>query len=216
MTRVALVTGGSKNLGKHMAQGFIAAGAERVYINSRKADACEKTAAELGPKCIPLAMDVSSVENCKALAAALAEREPKLDILVNNAGAAWGEAFETFPEVGWDKVMDLNVKGPFFLTQALLPLIADGGRILNISSGLARFAAPGSSASETGRRWWPSAKARARRLARRSSSLQLRWSSPWMMAVVSWPLRSACQRGTSAMGISMSPPGYGSVLLPRS
>ena len=137
--RVALVTGGSKNLGRHMAEGFIAAGA-KVYINSRKADACEKTAAELGPNCIPLAMDVSSVEGCRALAAALAEREPKLDILVNNAGAAWGEAFETFPEVGWDKVMDLNVKGPFFLTQALYPLLkaaasqAQPAKVINIGS----------------------------------------------------------------------------------
>ncbi len=120
--RVALVTGGSKNLGKHMAEGFIAAGA-KVYISSRKADACEKTAAELGPNCIPLPQDVSTVAGCRALAAALAEREPKLDILVNNAGAAWGVPFEEFPEAGWDKVMDLNLKSPFFLTQALHPLL---------------------------------------------------------------------------------------------
>lgn len=137
--RVALVTGGSKNLGRHMAEGFIAAGA-KVYINSRKADACEKTAAELGPNCIPLPMDVSSVEGCKALAAALAERESKLDILVNNAGAAWGAPFEEFPEAGWDKVMDLNVKGPFFLTQAMYPLLkaaatkAHPAKVINIGS----------------------------------------------------------------------------------
>ena len=137
--RVALVTGGSKNLGRHMAEGFIAAGA-KVYINSRKADACEKTAAELGPNCIPLPMDVSSVAGCKALAAALAERESKLDILVNNAGAAWGAPFEEFPEAGWDKVMDLNVKGPFFLTQAMYPLLkaaatkAHPAKVINIGS----------------------------------------------------------------------------------
>jgi NAD(P)-dependent dehydrogenase (short-subunit alcohol dehydrogenase family) len=118
--RVALVTGGSKNLGRHIAEGFVAAGA-KVYISSRKADQCEKTAAELGPNCIPLPMDISSVAGCKALAEAFAAREGKLDILVNNAGAAWGEDFDTFPEVGWDKVMDLNVKSPFFLTQALHP-----------------------------------------------------------------------------------------------
>ncbi|RDV02993.1 SDR family NAD(P)-dependent oxidoreductase [Sphingorhabdus pulchriflava] len=137
--RVALVTGGSKNLGRHMAEGFIAAGA-KVYISSRKADACEATAAELGPNCIPLPMDVSSVEGCKALAAAFAERESKLDILVNNAGAAWGAPFEEFPEAGWDKVMDLNVKGPFFLTQALYPLLkaaatkAHPAKVINIGS----------------------------------------------------------------------------------
>jgi NAD(P)-dependent dehydrogenase (short-subunit alcohol dehydrogenase family) len=118
--RVALVTGGSKNLGKHMAEGFIAAGA-KVYISSRKADACEETAKELGPNCIALPMDVSSVAGCKALAEAFAAKEQKLDILVNNAGAAWRAPFAEFPEVGWDKVMDLNVKSPFFLTQALYP-----------------------------------------------------------------------------------------------
>jgi NAD(P)-dependent dehydrogenase (short-subunit alcohol dehydrogenase family) len=116
--RVALVTGGSKNLGKFIAQGFIAQGA-KVYISSRNVDQCNATAAELGPNCISLPMDVSTVDGCKALAAQLAEREEKLDILVNNAGAAWGETFESFPEKGWDKVMDLNVKSPFFLTQAL-------------------------------------------------------------------------------------------------
>ncbi len=116
--RVALITGGSKNLGRHLAEGFISAGA-KVYVSSRKADACEKTAAELGPNCIALPMDVSTVDGCRALAAAFAEREPKLDILVNNAGAAWGVPFEDFPESGWDKVMDLNLKSPFFLTQAM-------------------------------------------------------------------------------------------------
>ena len=116
--RVALITGGSKNIGKMIAQGFIAQGA-KVYISSRKAEACAETAAELGANCIALPMDVSSVAGCKALAAAFAEREDKLDILVNNAGAAWGAPFTEFPEVGWDKVMDLNIKSPFFLTQAL-------------------------------------------------------------------------------------------------
>ncbi|MGV3479342.1 MAG: SDR family oxidoreductase [Sphingobium sp.] len=116
--KVALVTGGSRNIGKWIAEGFIAQGA-KVYISSRKADACAEAAEELGPNCIALPQDVSTVEGCKALAAALTEREPKLDILVNNAGAAWGEPFEVFPESGWDKVMDLNLKSPFFLTQAL-------------------------------------------------------------------------------------------------
>ncbi|WP_414901566.1 SDR family oxidoreductase [Sphingomonas flavalba] len=137
--RVALVTGGSRNIGRWIAEGFIAQGA-KVYISSRKADACEATAAELGPNCIALPQDVSTVEGCKALAARLAGGEPRLDILVNNAGAAWGEPFESFPEAGWDKVMDLNLKSPFFLTQALYPQLkaaAAGGRpakVINISS----------------------------------------------------------------------------------
>jgi NAD(P)-dependent dehydrogenase (short-subunit alcohol dehydrogenase family) len=118
--RTALVTGGSRGIGRMIAKGFLSQGA-RVYISSRKAAACEETARELssvGP-CFPLPADVSTVEGARGLAAAYASREGSLDILVNNAGAAWGETFDTFPEKGWDKVMDLNLKSPFFLTQAL-------------------------------------------------------------------------------------------------
>ena len=119
--RVALVTGGSRGIGKMIAAGYLAQGA-KVYISSRKAAACDAAAAELcagGGTCISLPQDVSTVEGCKALAARFAEHEPKLDILVNNAGAAWGAAFDEFPESGWDKVLNLNLKSPFFLTQAL-------------------------------------------------------------------------------------------------
>ncbi len=116
--RVALVTGGSRGIGKMIAAGFIEQGA-KVYISSRKPGACDETAAELGPNCISLPQDVATVEGCKALAARFGEHEAKLDILVNNAGAAWGAPFDEFPESGWDKVMDLNLKSPFFLTQAL-------------------------------------------------------------------------------------------------
>ncbi len=136
--RVALVTGGSRGIGRMIAVGFLAQGA-KVYISSRKAPACEETAAELGENCIPLPQDVSSVDGCRALAASLAEREERLDILVNNAGAAWGSPFEEFPESGWDKVMDLNVKSPFFLTQALYPMLKAAGaerpaKVINIAS----------------------------------------------------------------------------------
>lgn len=137
--RVALVTGGSRGIGRMIAAGFVAQGA-KVYISSRKAEACFETAAELGEKCVALPQDVSTVAGCKALAAQFAEHEGKLDILVNNAGAAWGEPFEDFPEKGWDKVMDLNVKSPFFLTQAMFdPLKAAAsrerpGKVINITS----------------------------------------------------------------------------------
>ena len=119
--RTALITGGSRGIGKMIAKGFMAYGA-KVYISSRKPGACDETAAELsadGGTCISLPQDVSTVEGCKALAARYAEHESKLDILVNNAGAAWGAPFDEFPESGWDKVLDLNLKSPFFLTQAL-------------------------------------------------------------------------------------------------
>lgn len=137
--RVALVTGGSRNLGKTIAKAYIAQGA-KVYISSRKAADCEATAEELGPNCIALPQDLSSVEGTRALAKAISEREQKLDILVNNAGAAWGADFEDFPEAGWDKVMDLNLKSPFFLTQALYTLLKAAGasgapaKVINITS----------------------------------------------------------------------------------
>jgi NAD(P)-dependent dehydrogenase (short-subunit alcohol dehydrogenase family) len=138
--RTALVTGGSRGIGRMIALGFLTQGAT-VYISSRKADACDATARELsaiGP-CHSLPADVSTVEGARALAAAYTLREGALHILVNNAGAAWGESFDTFPEKGWDKVVDLNLKSPFFLTQALHEQLKSGARarpakVINIAS----------------------------------------------------------------------------------
>jgi NAD(P)-dependent dehydrogenase (short-subunit alcohol dehydrogenase family) len=122
--RTALITGGSRGIGRMIAAGFLASGA-KVYISARKAAACHETARALseefaGGVCVPLPADVSTVAGARALASAYAAHETSLDILVNNAGAAWGESFDTFPENGWDKVVDLNLKTPFFLTQALI------------------------------------------------------------------------------------------------
>ena len=72
-------------------------------------------------------IDISTVAGCDRLAGEFIKLEPKLDILVNNAGAAWGAEFDEFPENGWDKVMDLNVKSPFFLTKALAKPLTRGG-----------------------------------------------------------------------------------------
>ena len=139
--RVALVTGGSRGIGRMIAEGFLRQGAT-VYISARKAEACDATAAELsaiGP-CFSLPADVSKMSGIAALVAALQDREKKLDILVNNAGAAWGAPFDEFPEAGWDKVVDLNMKSPFFLTQALHGMLkagAAGGqlaKVINIAS----------------------------------------------------------------------------------
>jgi NAD(P)-dependent dehydrogenase (short-subunit alcohol dehydrogenase family) len=119
--RVALVTGGSRGIGRMMAHGLLAHGA-RVYISSRKAAACDETAQELSVHgvCLSLPADCSTAEGIHGLAQAYAARESRLDILINNAGAAWLAKFDEFPEKGWDKVMNLNVKTPFFLTQALI------------------------------------------------------------------------------------------------
>src|SRR6478752_352975 len=121
--RVALVTGGSRGIGKMIAAGFLSQGAAKVYITARKAGPCEATAKELtteyGGECIALPIDISTMAGIDMLAAEIKKREPKLDILINNAGTAWGADFDEFPESGWDKVMNLNVKTPFFLTKAL-------------------------------------------------------------------------------------------------
>jgi NAD(P)-dependent dehydrogenase (short-subunit alcohol dehydrogenase family) len=122
--RTALITGGSRGIGRMIAEGFLAQGA-KVYISARKAAACDQTAKELsalGP-CVSLPGDVSTLEGVHALVAAYAKHEDALDILVNNAGAAWGAPYDEFPESGWDKVVDLNMKAPFFLTQALTPML---------------------------------------------------------------------------------------------
>jgi 2-deoxy-D-gluconate 3-dehydrogenase len=139
--RVALVTGGSRGIGRMIAAGFLESGA-KVYISSRKAEACDATAAalsELG-ECVSVPMDVSTVAGCRSLAEEIARREGKLDVLVNNAGAAWAAGFDEFPEHGWDKVMNLNVKSPFFLTQALHATLkaavseARPAKVINIAS----------------------------------------------------------------------------------
>jgi NAD(P)-dependent dehydrogenase (short-subunit alcohol dehydrogenase family) len=139
--RTALVTGGSRGIGRMIASGFLAQGA-KVYISARKAEACNQAAAELskaGGECISIPADVSTVQGARALAEEIGKREPRLDILVNNAGAAWGAAFDEFPESGWDKVVDLNLKTPFFLTQALAGLLRAGAssrpaKVINIAS----------------------------------------------------------------------------------
>ena len=138
--RVALVTGGSRGIGRMIAEGFLSQGA-RVYITARKQAACDAAARELSAygECVSLPADVSTTEGIRSLVSRYSEHEGTLDVLVNNAGAAWGAAFDAFPEHGWDKVMDLNVKTPFFLTQALKPMLTrtpDQARakVINIAS----------------------------------------------------------------------------------
>ncbi len=138
--RTALITGGSRGIGRMIAEGFLRQGA-RVYITARKAAACEQTAKELSAlgHCVALPIDVSDIEGAKALLDAYAKHEKSLDILVNNAGAAWGAPFDEFPESGWDKVVDLNLKTPFFLTQTFAPLLREAAKkqpskVINVAS----------------------------------------------------------------------------------
>src|SRR2546430_9005665 len=126
--KVALVTGGSRGLGEMIARAYVENGA-KVYITARRADACEALAKELSQigECIAIPADLSRMEEIARLSSELHKREKRLDILVNNAGASWGATFAEFPENGWDKVMDLNVKSVFFLTQSLLDLLEAAG-----------------------------------------------------------------------------------------
>ena len=142
--KTALVTGGGSGIGVMIARGFAEAGV-KVYISSRKLDVITAVAEELSALpgsagCIAIQADLSKAEECERVAAELTEAEPKLDILVNNAGANWGEAYDTFPDAAWDRVLDLNVKGVFHLTRYLTPALAaaataeDPARVINIGS----------------------------------------------------------------------------------
>ena len=139
--KTALVTGGSRGIGLMMARAYVESGA-RVYVSSRKADVCQRVAEELSGvgECLAVPADLSTESECRRLAEVVASREDRLHILVNNAGATWGAPLAEFPAAAWDKVLDLNVKAPFFLTRALLPLLEAGAtpedpaRVINVGS----------------------------------------------------------------------------------
>ena len=136
----ALVTGGTRGIGLMMARGLLQAGA-RVVVSSRKTEACEQARADLSAfgDVRAIAADLSRHDECTRLAD-LVTADDDLHILVNNAGATWGEPIESFPDSAWDKVLDLNVKSPFWMVQALLPALRAAGtaedpaRVINIGS----------------------------------------------------------------------------------
>ncbi|WP_067650809.1 glucose 1-dehydrogenase [Nocardia harenae] len=137
--RTVLVTGGTKGIGEMIARGFHAAGA-RVLLSARNADECHALAAELGERAHAVPGDVATAAGCAALAAAAAEHVGHLDVLVNNAGTTWGAPLRSYPDSGWDKVLAVNLKGPFHLTVACLELLqrsataAAPARVINIGS----------------------------------------------------------------------------------
>jgi NAD(P)-dependent dehydrogenase (short-subunit alcohol dehydrogenase family) len=139
--KVAVITGGSRGIGKMIAEGFVANGV-RTYISSRKAEVCDEVAAELSTlgECVSLPADCSTEDGCRGLAEAVAERECEVHILVNNAGATWGVPLEEHDDASWDRVLDLNVKGVFHLTKFLLPQLRAAGnpddpaRVINVGS----------------------------------------------------------------------------------
>jgi NAD(P)-dependent dehydrogenase (short-subunit alcohol dehydrogenase family) len=139
--KTAVVTGGTRGIGFMMARGLLEAGA-RVYISSRKAEACAAAAQELGQhgSVVAIPANLSTEDECLRLAREVGEREQQLNVLVNNAGATWGAPLAEFPAAAWDKVVDLNLKAPFFLTRAFLPLLEAAGthddpaRVINVGS----------------------------------------------------------------------------------
>jgi NAD(P)-dependent dehydrogenase (short-subunit alcohol dehydrogenase family) len=137
----AIVTGGTRGIGYMIAEGLLNAGAE-VFISSRKAAACEQAAQTLGElgKVHAFARDLSQESECRLLVEDVEKYTDSIDILVNNAGASWGAPIADYPESGWDRVMDLNVKGLFNVTRFALPLLEkastddDPARVINIGS----------------------------------------------------------------------------------
>lgn len=139
--KVALVTGGTRGIGLMIARGLLQAGAS-VYVSSRKPEAGEAAVKELAEfgRAVSLPADVSTEAECRRLAEEVGGRESALHILVNNAGATWGAPLEDFPDFAWDKVLALNLKAPFMLTRACLPLLRaaataeDPARVINVGS----------------------------------------------------------------------------------
>ncbi|GAA3979749.1 SDR family oxidoreductase [Actinomadura viridis] len=139
--KTAVVTGGSRGIGLMMARGLLQAGAS-VVISSRKADACEQAVAELSPygqvRAVPA--DLSRQDECRRLAGEVLTTTDRVHVLVNNAGATWGEPLESYPASAWDKVLDVNLKSPFWLVQEFLDALCAAGtpddpaRIINVGS----------------------------------------------------------------------------------
>ncbi len=139
--KTAIVTGGSRGIGYMIAEGLLRNGCS-VYITSRKAEECERAAAELSSHghCHAIPSDLSDDSDRARFVDRFRNQEDQLDVLVNNAGAAWGAPIGDFPSSGFDKVMNVNVKAPFMLTQELLPELRsaatqdDPARVIMIGS----------------------------------------------------------------------------------
>ncbi|KGO84386.1 short-chain dehydrogenase [Flavobacterium beibuense F44-8] len=154
-TKIAIVTGGSRGLGRNMAISLAQKGIDVIFTynsNKEKADEVVAEIKSLGQKAIAYQLntaDISSFEGfIKEATKHLEENtgSPNFDFLINNAGTALYSSFEDTTEEQVDEVFNIHYKGVFFLTQKALPYINEGGRIINISSGLARFSFNGSSA----------------------------------------------------------------------
>ncbi len=153
--KIAVITGGSRGLGENAALKLAAKGVDVILTyrsKQQEADRVVQRIEALGARAVALQLDVGDSKSFVAFAAEVKKQlntvwqRERFDYLLNNAGTALHASFEETSEAQFDEMVNVHFKGPFFLTQTLLPLLVDGGRILNISSGLARFSLPGSSA----------------------------------------------------------------------
>jgi NAD(P)-dependent dehydrogenase (short-subunit alcohol dehydrogenase family) len=139
--KTAVVTGGTRGIGLMIARGLLQAGAS-VYLSSRKPEAGEAAAGELSAhgRVVSVPADLAREDECVRLAAEVGRAEQRVHVLVNNAGATWGAPLAEFPASAWDRALDLNLKAPFYLTRAFLPLLEAAGtaddpaRVINIGS----------------------------------------------------------------------------------
>lgn len=154
-TKIALITGGSRGLGRDMALALAKKGNDIVFTYNSNKDAADEVVSQiesLGQKALAVQLDTSDIKSfdgvIKEVTSHLQEKtgSPNFDFLINNAGTALYQPFAETTEEQLDDIINIHYKGVFFLTQKALPFLNDGGRIVNISSGLARFAFPGSSA----------------------------------------------------------------------
>ncbi|MGW2161196.1 SDR family NAD(P)-dependent oxidoreductase [Nonomuraea sp. NPDC001699] len=140
--RTALVTGAGRGIGRAIAL-RLAEDGFRVIVNyARDAAAAEEVVRTIGAHAVAVQADLGVPEDVDRLARRVADETDVLDVLVNNAGIGMSRPIAQETEEGYDRVFAVNVKGLFFLTRQLLPLIPDGGRIVNITSGVARIAFP--------------------------------------------------------------------------
>jgi NAD(P)-dependent dehydrogenase (short-subunit alcohol dehydrogenase family) len=154
MSRVAIITGGSRGLGRNTAVNLAKRGVDVIFTyrtNRAEADAAVTEIGELGVRGIALQLDTGRTKDFNAFVEKVKEAletlgETQFHYLVNNAGSGHHAAIAEMTEEAFDELVNVHFKGVYFLTQKLLPLMADGGRIINISSGLARFTVPGISA----------------------------------------------------------------------
>ncbi|RJQ84189.1 SDR family oxidoreductase [Amycolatopsis panacis] len=201
--QTAVVTGGTRGIGYMIAEGLLRAGAA-VILCARHQEDCDTAARQLSPfgEVMGVRADLSTTGGCESFARLVSTHTDSIDVLVNNAGASWGAAIEEYPEAAWDKVLGLNLKAPFFLTQQLLPLLRRGAtpddpsRVINIGSidGLVVPSVPNYAYAASKAAIHHLTRAMARDLAESHVLVNAIAPGPFESKMMSWMLRNFEQR----------------------